>query len=48
MIERRHILKAALGAVAVSMAPQTTRGQITPPSSPFSRDTVIDLSLIHI
>ena len=44
MIERRHILKAALGAVAVSMAPQTTRGQNTPPSSPFSRDTVIDLA----
>jgi glucans biosynthesis protein len=44
MIERRHILKAALGAVAVSMAPQPARGRNTPPSSPFSRDTVIDLA----
>ena len=44
MFERRDVLKAALGAIATSVAPARAQPQAAPAAAPFTRDGVVDLA----
>lgn len=44
MIERRDVLKAAIGAMAAGLAPTPGYAEGAPPVQPFSRDFVIELA----